>query len=119
MIIIGVITILTILSQNPRASYRPTTAYDIRDSLGASVYPVYDDNNSYELYPNYSSSVSLTPIGNTPSYTTTKYYYYEYPQQDSYYYNDTYYNYNTYQGYVPPGCESDTDYSLTTGEPCG
>ncbi len=119
MIIIGVITIVTILSQRA-VSYPNTAALDIRSSLGASVYPVYDDNNSYELYPNYPSSVSLTPIGasSTPRTTTTKYYYYSYPQQDSYY-DDTYYGDTADQGYVPSGCESGTDYSLTTGEACG
>lgn len=119
MIIIGVITIGLLLSQYRGAPYGVSSSYDsytLRNSLGASAYRVYDDSGNYEWYPNNTTAVSVTPITQTPSYSYKTYYYYSYPQEETYY---DYYNGGS-QGYVPAGCESGTtDYSTTTGEACG
>ena len=128
MVILGVITIGLLISQRQRAfSY----SYPTYNNLGASAY----DSGSYSYgtvtntggvyLPDIHTSYPLTgyrfnTTTSTSTYTTptTKTYYYTTEGQlpDESGYNSTY----TYdQGYVPAGCESGTDYSLTTGEACG
>lgn len=96
-------------------------------SLGATAYTNYSDNNSIipmrkrsnTLYiPSLNTNYSVTPYQystlETTLYTTpntTNSYYYETYEEDT--------NYQYTNGYIPSGCESGTDYSITTGEPCG
>lgn len=130
MIVIGLITILVIISQNKNLSLN-TTGYNLRSSLGASVYPAYNYTNTgnyvqqddywYRSNSNTTSTTYKYDIPVTPTTTTTtKYYYYSYPQGQTY--TNDYYDYyggTNYQGYVPRGCESGTDYSTVDGQPCG
>ena len=125
MIIIGVVIVALIIPLYPNSGLRG-------NNLGASVYDSFGnvgDNISLRnsgvyvpaLNTNYSVSAyrtsntrTITTTSETPSATQT-YYYTSYDQpslpDESGYYG--------VQGYTPPGCESGTDYSLTTGEPCG
>lgn len=136
MIVIGFITILVILSQNKSLPLN-TTGYNLRNSLGASVYPAYDYSNYdytntgnytkrsdywYRSNSNTTSTTSTYSIPSTPTTSTTTTYYYEYPTTtaSTYYdqYNNNGYSYQP-QGYVPVGCENGTDYSTVTNQPCG
>ncbi len=123
MIIIGVIIALMIIPL-----YGSRNLFRI-NSLGATAYTNYSDNNSiiplrkrsgtyipnldtnYSVAPYKYSNTQTTTSYTTPS-TTNSYYYTSYEEDTSYQYTDNY-------GYTPAGCESGTDYSLTTGEPCG
>lgn len=134
MIIIGVITIGLLLSQRQTVS-----SYSYGNNFGASAYDSgsYGTTNNldlsigrsgvyvpylrtnYTVSPYRTSNTRTTttsytvPSNNSYSYTTS----YQVPDETGY--NGSYYGNTNYQGYVPPGCESGTDYSLTTGEPCG
>lgn len=123
MILIGVITIFVILSQNKNISFT-TRGYNFGNSLGATAYPLYDGNNddTYWYRTDIDTRTTYTDeVYRTPSTTTTTYYY-EYPTSvpATYYnpYSNTGYQYQD-QGYVPRGCESGTDYSTVDGQPCG
>ncbi len=127
MIIIAIITILVILT-------RASGGYYSYSTLPGSVYQanVYDGLNNQKLVvrnsgvyvPSLYTNYQVTPFrtSTTRSIRTTTlepsntYYYTTYqsspslPDESGYYGAD---------GYVPAGCEGGTDYSVTTGEPCG
>lgn len=120
ILIIGVVLALMIIPLYPNNG----TSLNGRN-LGANAY--FDNNNfdyinldtNYDVVPFRTSTTrTITETSSTPS---TQTYYYtttetvpNLPNENSY--NGSYYYGN---GYTPPGCESGTDYSLTTGEPCG
>ncbi len=122
MIIIGVVIALMIIPLYPK-SYIGTR------NLGASAFDGFvstnQNNANLGIYMNTNYSVGAFRTSNTRTITetssaptTTKTYYYttydnaNLPDESGYYGSGGY-------GYVPAGCESGTDYSLTTGEPCG
>ena len=117
MVIIGIIIALMIIPLYPK-NYISTS------NLGATAF--IDNNGSTSnnanlgIYMNTSYPVSAFRTSNTRTITETtptNTYYYTTYQNTSSLPNELGY-YGT-EGYVPPGCESGTDYSLTTGEPCG
>lgn len=112
----GIITIglLVPLQNKVPGSYRG-------NDLGATAYNAdysgSPTNSFFDLRPQqpYQAIINRTydnPIIETTTQTT----YYTTTTEQSY--SDNYY-YQDIQGYIPPGCESGTDYSITTGEPCG
>jgi hypothetical protein len=133
MIIIGVVTIGLLLPLY-RGSISRYSYYNNNlssDLLQANSYSAY----SGDVVPNINYSDVYIPVINTnypvsafrtsatrsvynaiAPKTTTKTYYYT-SNTNSQNYDTSYYNGD--QGYVPAGCESGTDYSLATGEPCG
>ena len=121
MILIGIVTIALIIS-----GYRTTAPYSYSNGapLQASVYsdtPYYYQTNTPRVLTLGTRSRAYVPVITRTyaepvqptyyTYTTSSYTPDETGYNGGYYYGD--------QGYVPPGCESGTDYSLTTGEPCG
>lgn len=114
MIIVGVVIVLMIIPLYPK-SYISTR------NLGATAFinneeAIFENNAvGINLNTNYpvsafrtSNTRTITSTTEVPTTTTETYYYTTYESNDL-----------DYQGYVPSGCESGTDYSLTTGEPCG
>jgi hypothetical protein len=121
MIIIGVVIALMIIPLYPKS-------YISSRNLGANVFDsvvsTNQNNANLGIYMNTNYGVSafrtsntrtITETSSAPTTTTKTYYYSTYdntaslPDETGYYGGD----------YVPAGCESGTDYSLTTGEPCG
>ncbi len=127
MIIIGVITIAVIVTgRNGGLSYSAFTGQTLQaNSYIQTTTPALVTGTQYSsgvYIPNLQTNypVSAFRTSNTSTITTTS----TTPSTNTYYYTTTstgqdYTNYNNAQGYVPAGCESGTDYSLTTGEPCG
>ncbi len=135
MIIIGVITIGLLLSQRQVVS-----SYSYGNNFGASAYDAgsYGTTNNLDLsisrpgvyVPYLRTNYTVSPYRTSNTRTTTtsytvpsnnSYSYYStssYQLPDESGYNGSYYGSGD-QGYVPPGCESGTDYSTTTNEPCG
>lgn len=122
IVVVGVIIALMIIPLYPKSG----VSFSNRN-LGATAYYTDDSflpslNNRYmHLTTNYPVSAfrtSNTRTITTDSYTipTTQSYTYTTYQTEGDYSTTTSYN---NQGYIPAGCESGTDYSLTTGEPCG
>lgn len=113
----GIITIGLLIPLQNRLPY----SYRGSD-LGASAYNADYSGSQSNLFFNigssrqpYQASINRT-YGNPVIDTTTQTTYYTTTTEQSY--SDNYY-YQDIQGYTPPGCESGTDYSITTGEPCG
>lgn len=130
MIIIGVITIALLI---PLQS-APRNSSINNSSLGANAYNAdYSGSESNSIFGTSSSKYPYQPViirsyptsnttysGSTDSYTyttTTTTTTSGQNPNNTYYYGSS--GYNSYQGYVPAGCENGTDYSLTTEEPCG
>lgn len=127
MIIIGVVIVALIIPLYGNGSLRMSnlgaTAYLgtenidqglFRNSRGVYI-PVLNTNYPVSAYRT-SNTRTITTTSETPS-TTQTYYYTTYDNGQSLPDESGYYEVN--YGYTPPGCESGTDYSLTTGEPCG
>jgi hypothetical protein len=121
MIIIGVVIALMIIPLYPK-SY--VTTRNLRASAFDSVVSTNQNNANLGIYMNTNYNVSDFRTSNTRTITETS----SVPTSTKTYYYSTYENttslpdetgYGSYYGYVPAGCESGTDYSLTTGEPCG
>ena len=117
MIIIGVVIALMIIPLYPKS-------YISSRGLGAnafdSVVSTNQNNANLGIYMNTNYSVGAFRTSNTRTITETS----SAPTTTKTYYYTTYDNTADLQdetgyGYVPAGCESGTDYSLTTGEPCG
>ncbi len=121
MIILGVVIALMIVPLYPK-SYVGTR------SLGANAFDSFgtnQNNANLGIYMNTNYGVSDFRTSNTRTITETN----SVPTTNKTYYYTTYENtpnlpdetgYGYYgEGYVPAGCESGVDYSLTTGEPCG
>jgi hypothetical protein len=130
MIIIGVITIgLLIPRYGTRAtpySYSYGNTFN-PNTLSATAYNVDYSGAPTNSFLNLGSrqpyqaviNKSYYPIsGSTTTYTSPSSSYY-YTTTESTSYDQSYYYDNSYQGYLPPGCNGGNDYSLTTGEPCG
>ena len=120
ILIVGVVLALMIIPLYPKA-------YIGTRSLGASVFDSFGtntNNSNLGISMNTNYGVSNFITSNTRTITETS----SMPTTNKNYYYTTYDNapslpdengYGSYGGYVPAGCESGTDYSLTTGEPCG
>lgn len=124
-IIVGIVIIAFIVPLYGNRSFERA------NSLSATAYVDYSQTNPTrttnflgrrDVYiPNLITNYSVSPYGHTNTQTT----FYTNPSTTSSYYYTTTYEDTNYQytdggyGYTPPGCESGTDYSLTTGEPCG
>lgn len=125
MVIIGIITVALII---PLYNNRVTSgvSYDSSYSandLGADVYNATYSGSPTNSILNINRRYPYIPVIQTsyPINTSYQYQYQTVPTTPTY---KTYTYYTTtsntdYGGYVPAGCEGGTDYSTTTGEPCG
>jgi hypothetical protein len=122
MVLIGLVIVLMIVPLYPK-NYIDTRNFRATAFTDAQPISLTNRTRGINLYTNYqitafrtSNTRTITETSSTPTSTNTKTYYYT--SQDSAMSDQSEY-YNTDYTYVPVGCESGTDYSLTTGEPCG